>query len=46
MPARRLASLPMLAQKECWTQVKARLSKLAADELVYQPEVLFSVAYR
>jgi ubiquinone/menaquinone biosynthesis C-methylase UbiE len=46
MPGRRLASLPALAQRECRKRVKARLSKLALDELVYRPEVLFTVAYK
>jgi hypothetical protein len=44
MPSRRLASLPTSARKTCEMQVKARLAALGADDLVYRPEVLFTVA--
>jgi SAM-dependent methyltransferase len=46
MPARRLAGLPASEQRECQARVKSRLERVAADELVYRPEVLFTVAYR
>lgn len=46
MPARRLATLTAADRARCEARVNARLTSLAASDLVYRPEVLFAIARR
>lgn len=44
--ARRLATIPKLAQTECQRRVSARIARFSVEELVYRPTVVFAVARR
>ena len=46
MPSRRLGSLSEKAQAACQGRVRSRIEALAAEDLVFRPEVLFAVARR
>jgi ubiquinone/menaquinone biosynthesis C-methylase UbiE len=46
LAARRLATIPELAQIECLQRVRARVARMGVEELVYRPQVVFAVAGR
>jgi ubiquinone/menaquinone biosynthesis C-methylase UbiE len=46
MPGRRARSLPEAGRELCQTRARASLARLAPEELVYRPEVVFAVGRR
>ncbi|MBI1876557.1 MAG: methyltransferase domain-containing protein [Acidobacteria bacterium] len=46
MPARRLSALSPAERLRCESRVRTRLARLSSGDLVYRPEVLFTVARR